>query len=85
MVAEGVETAAQLAELKQLGCPRAQGYHLAPPLPAEAAAALLVEQIAPGPRDGRAASALTKRQSRRGLLTGWAVPFPLGWHRRAPR
>ena len=47
VVAEGVETAAQLAELKQLGCPRAQGYHLAPPLPAEAAAALLVEQIAP--------------------------------------
>jgi diguanylate cyclase (GGDEF)-like protein len=47
VVAEGVETAAQLAQLAQLGCPRAQGFHLAPPLPAEEAAALLVAQIAP--------------------------------------
>ncbi len=47
VVAEGVETSAQLAHLKRLGCPRAQGYHLALPLPAEAAAALLVKTIAP--------------------------------------
>ncbi|WP_334141201.1 PAS domain S-box protein [Rhabdothermincola sp.] len=32
-VAEGVETADQLAELRQLGCDRAQGFHIARPGP----------------------------------------------------
>ena len=37
-VAEGVETAEQLAELRALGCERAQGYLWSPALPGEAAA-----------------------------------------------
>jgi len=36
VVAEGVETADQLAHLKQLRCQRAQGFYLARPMPAEA-------------------------------------------------
>jgi diguanylate cyclase (GGDEF)-like protein len=35
VVAEGVETEAQLACLADLGCPRAQGYHLARPMAAD--------------------------------------------------
>jgi len=34
-VAEGVESAAQLAALRALGCDMAQGYHIAPPMPAD--------------------------------------------------
>ena len=41
MIAEGVETEEQLAQLKQLGCQRAQGYFLARPMPASAATKLL--------------------------------------------
>lgn len=40
-VAEGVETEEQLAVLRKLGCPRAQGYLLSRPLPVEQFAALL--------------------------------------------
>lgn len=36
VVAEGVETAGQLAILGRLGCNAIQGYHLSPPLPAAA-------------------------------------------------
>ena len=32
-VAEGVETDAQLAVLRDIGCDRAQGFRLAPPMP----------------------------------------------------
>jgi EAL domain-containing protein (putative c-di-GMP-specific phosphodiesterase class I) len=35
VVAEGVETAAQLSRLTELGCDIAQGYHYARPLRAE--------------------------------------------------
>jgi diguanylate cyclase (GGDEF)-like protein len=35
VVAEGVEDAAAVAELRALGCDTAQGYHFAPPMPAE--------------------------------------------------
>ena len=35
VVAEGVETAAQLSALRDLGCEFAQGYYLSRPLPAE--------------------------------------------------
>ncbi|MFI5896177.1 putative bifunctional diguanylate cyclase/phosphodiesterase [Actinoplanes sp. NPDC051513] len=36
-VAEGIEDASQLAELRRLGCDLGQGYHFARPLPAHAA------------------------------------------------
>jgi len=45
VIAEGVETAAQLAEVRELGCDYAQGYLLSPPLPAQA----LRELLASGP------------------------------------
>jgi diguanylate cyclase (GGDEF)-like protein/PAS domain S-box-containing protein len=41
VVAEGVETEEQLAELNRLGCHRAQGYLLAPPMDAAAVRRLL--------------------------------------------
>jgi len=34
VTAEGVETRHQLEDLQRMGCPRAQGYHFAPPMPA---------------------------------------------------
>lgn len=40
-VAEGVETAAQLAVLREVGCDLGQGYHLHEPLPADTIDALL--------------------------------------------
>lgn len=40
-VAEGVETHSQLAMLREMGCPAAQGFLFAPPLDSEAATALL--------------------------------------------
>jgi diguanylate cyclase (GGDEF)-like protein/PAS domain S-box-containing protein len=40
-VAEGVETAGDLEELRRLGCDFGQGYYWSKPLPADAAAALL--------------------------------------------
>jgi EAL domain-containing protein (putative c-di-GMP-specific phosphodiesterase class I) len=42
VVAEGVETAGQLAALAELGCDLAQGFHFSPAVPAPAFAALLV-------------------------------------------
>jgi diguanylate cyclase (GGDEF)-like protein/PAS domain S-box-containing protein len=41
VIAEGVETTAQLEELLALGCRRGQGYLFAPPLPAEMVVGLL--------------------------------------------
>jgi diguanylate cyclase (GGDEF)-like protein len=43
VIADGVETGEQIAALTELGCDVAQGYHLAEPLP-EQAATLLVEK-----------------------------------------
>ena len=40
-IAEGVETAEQLAFLRELGCPAAQGFYLSPPVDAEQARALV--------------------------------------------
>ena len=41
VVAEGVETRAQLEQLKELGCSNAQGYLLGRPMPASAIDALI--------------------------------------------
>ncbi len=40
---EGIETADQLAQLRELGCNRGQGYYFAHPLPSDAASTLLAE------------------------------------------
>jgi diguanylate cyclase (GGDEF)-like protein len=42
VIAEGVETAAQLQEVREIGCDYAQGYLISRPLPAEALRELLV-------------------------------------------
>jgi diguanylate cyclase (GGDEF)-like protein/PAS domain S-box-containing protein len=47
VVAEGVETEEQLAELKRLGCHRAQGFLLAAPMDAAAVSHLLGHSAAP--------------------------------------
>ena len=49
VVGEGVESAAHLDKLRLLGCELAQGFHLAAPLTAEAAAHLLAPYDAAGP------------------------------------
>jgi EAL domain-containing protein (putative c-di-GMP-specific phosphodiesterase class I) len=41
VVAEGIETAEQLRQLREIGCNMGQGYYLARPLPAKEAGALL--------------------------------------------
>lgn|GEM_PF-831314 len=43
-IAEGIETAQQLNQLKQLGCEYGQGYWFAKPLPAQQATALIVKE-----------------------------------------
>ena len=49
VVAEGVETAASLETLRQLGCDLAQGYHVSRPLPADEFLAWLSGREAEGP------------------------------------
>lgn len=44
VIAEGVETAAQLAMLRSIGCEYGQGYFFAKPLPSEAATALMASE-----------------------------------------
>jgi diguanylate cyclase (GGDEF)-like protein len=46
VVAEGIETPAEAAALRDAGCDRGQGYHFARPLPAEQVTDLLREQAA---------------------------------------
>jgi EAL domain-containing protein (putative c-di-GMP-specific phosphodiesterase class I) len=45
IVAEGVETAQQLAILQQLGCDELQGYYIARPVPPGEALALLEKRF----------------------------------------
>jgi diguanylate cyclase (GGDEF)-like protein/PAS domain S-box-containing protein len=44
-VAEGVETAEQLAQLRNMGCDFAQGYYFSEPLPSEELAVILAEDL----------------------------------------
>jgi EAL domain-containing protein (putative c-di-GMP-specific phosphodiesterase class I) len=46
VVGEGVESAAHLDALAELGCESVQGFHLSPPLTAEAATHMLTERDA---------------------------------------
>lgn len=50
VVAEGVETAAQLSELRRLGCDVAQGFYFSHPRPAETMEELLAPDVAWGTR-----------------------------------
>ena len=50
-VAEGVENSEQLAGLRMLGCPIAQGYYLARPLPAEQFLDLVGSRLTPATDD----------------------------------
>ena len=56
VVAEGVETAANWAELKRLGCELAQGFYLSRPVPAAQIAPLLLVHNARGGNAGRPSS-----------------------------
>jgi diguanylate cyclase (GGDEF)-like protein len=47
IVAEGVESEAQLARLRELGCDEAQGYLLSPPLPAAECRRIVLETAQP--------------------------------------
>lgn len=49
VVAEGVETEAQAAKLRELGCRHAQGYYFAKPMPAPDLAHLLQSATLPAP------------------------------------
>ena len=51
-VAEGVETAQQMAELKRLGCFLAQGYAFSPAVPAAEARKLLQARLPASPETG---------------------------------
>jgi diguanylate cyclase (GGDEF)-like protein/PAS domain S-box-containing protein len=69
VVAEGVETPEQLAVLRELGCPRVQGYLFSPPVPAEEmrvllAASAMIAATSPSGVWGSASSATTPPASR---------------------
>jgi Amt family ammonium transporter len=49
VIAEGIETAEQVAQLRDLGCKWGQGYYFARPMPAEELGALLAERAPLGP------------------------------------
>jgi EAL domain-containing protein (putative c-di-GMP-specific phosphodiesterase class I) len=57
LVAEGVETAAQLGKLRAIGCDEAQGYLLGRPMSPEALVALAMS--GPGPETAMARAAET--------------------------
>jgi EAL domain-containing protein (putative c-di-GMP-specific phosphodiesterase class I) len=48
VVAEGIQTEEQLDRIRELGCDRAQGFLIAPPMPREALDELLIAEAAAG-------------------------------------
>jgi EAL domain-containing protein (putative c-di-GMP-specific phosphodiesterase class I) len=48
VVAEGIQTEEQLERIRELGCDRAQGFLIAPPMPREALDEFLVAEAAGG-------------------------------------
>jgi EAL domain-containing protein (putative c-di-GMP-specific phosphodiesterase class I) len=56
-LAEGVETAGQLAQAAELGCTFAQGFHIARPMPADEVAAWLAARPGRASRRSRRAAA----------------------------
>ena len=46
-IAEGVESAEQLAQLREMGCEMGQGYYFTRPLSSEAVSALLATDLRP--------------------------------------
>jgi hypothetical protein len=50
VIAEGVETAEQLSQLRDLGCEYGQGYYFSRPVSAEEASHLIADLLPP-PRD----------------------------------
>jgi EAL domain-containing protein (putative c-di-GMP-specific phosphodiesterase class I) len=62
-IAEGLESAAQVTELRQLGCDLGQGFHFAQPLPA----ADLADQLV---LDGGHPFGFTRRAPARRAVTG---------------
>jgi len=50
VIAEGIETAEQLSQLRDLGCEYGQGYYFSRPVPAEEAGQLIAELVPP-PQD----------------------------------
>jgi EAL domain-containing protein (putative c-di-GMP-specific phosphodiesterase class I) len=66
VVAEGIETPQQLAQLRAMGCAFGQGFDFAEPMPSEELAALLGVP----PKGLRPARAPETRRSRRVLLPG---------------
>jgi len=54
VIAEGIETPAQLAQLRALGCGLGQGYLLARPLTPEAALAIAMDRQAAAQRGAAA-------------------------------
>jgi EAL domain-containing protein (putative c-di-GMP-specific phosphodiesterase class I) len=56
-LAEGVETAGQLAEAAELGCTFAQGFHIARPMPAEEIPAWMAARPVRAPLGARGATA----------------------------
>jgi diguanylate cyclase (GGDEF)-like protein/PAS domain S-box-containing protein len=60
VIAEGVESEQQLAQLRRLGCEYGQGYYFSRPLPAERAEELLRAQAATPAGQNRTAAAIEK-------------------------
>jgi diguanylate cyclase (GGDEF)-like protein len=65
IVAEGVETADQLAAVRNLGCHQAQGFYFMPPLPAEEVSGVLAQdpwrEFLKTPDEGRKTRAAVQR------------------------